>query len=76
MQTENHVILAGKDPNVSCVSGIFHHLAMRRAASGRDERISIATGVEYWYDKQFAIRPDFFMRQNKGHRKFFTLAQV
>jgi hypothetical protein len=36
--------------------------------------LSFATGIEYWYDKQFALRGGFFYEdKNKGNRKYFTL---
>lgn len=36
--------------------------------------ISISLGVEYWYDKQFAVRAGYFYEDvNKGDRKFLTV---
>lgn len=36
--------------------------------------VSIATGIEYWYNKVFAIRGGFFYENKyKGNRKYFTL---
>ena len=33
-----------------------------------------SVGMEYWYDKQFALRAGFFSEnQTKGARNFFTL---
>ena len=38
------------------------------------KEFTISTGVEYWYDKQFALRGGFFFEDaTKGNRKFFTL---
>ena len=35
---------------------------------------SFGGGVEYWYNKMFAIRGGFFYEdKTKGNRKFFTL---
>jgi len=36
--------------------------------------IIISTGIEYWYDKQFAVRAGYFHEDaKKGNRKYFTL---
>ena len=69
------VILLGKDPNVGVVSGIFQ--SFHDAPGGFKEEmreITLSTGVEYWYDKQFAIRAGYFYENaTKGNRKYFTL---
>jgi len=37
------------------------------------QEIMLALGVEYWYNKQFAIRAGYFYEhENKGNRKYFT----
>lgn len=69
------VIFKGRDPNVSVPVGMFQ--SFYDAPGGFDEELrefAIAVGVEYWYDKQFAIRGGYFHEdQSKGNRKFFTL---
>ena len=69
------VILLGKDPNVSVVNGIFNSFG--DAPGGFKEELrefTVSTGVEYWYDKQFAIRAGYFYEaETKGNRKYFTL---
>ena len=69
------IILAGKNPDVSVVSGVFQSFG--DAPGGLKEEIkefTISTGIEYWYDKQFAIRGGFFYEDpTKGNRKYFTL---
>jgi hypothetical protein len=36
--------------------------------------ISISTGIEYWYNKVFAVRGGFFYENKyKGNRQYFTL---
>jgi hypothetical protein len=71
----NYVIAEGKDPNRGIVSGIFG--SFNDAPGGFSEEINELTyslGMEYWYDKQFAIRGGYFHEHvNKGNRKFFTL---
>ena len=38
------------------------------------KEFTISSGVEYWYDKQFALRGGYFYENElKGNRKFFTL---
>ncbi len=68
-------ILKGKNPNVSIVEGIFQSFS--DAPGGFKEEIkeiSYATGIEYVYDKQFAIRGGYFYEYpTKGNRKYFTI---
>ncbi len=69
------LIALGKDPNVSTPVGMFQ--SFFDAPGGFKEELrefSFAAGVEYWYDKQFAIRGGYFHEHSlKGNRKFFTL---
>ena len=71
----NSVIFKGKDPNVSVPAGMFQ--SFYDAPGGFNEElreVAIGVGVEYWYDKQFAIRAGYFHEdRTKGNRKFFTL---
>ena len=71
----NAEILAGKPNNIDVVSGIFQSFG--DAPGGFKEEmkeISIAGGLEYWYDKQFALRGGIFYEDpTKGNRKYFTL---
>lgn len=71
----NLVIESGKDPNRGVVSGIFG--SFTDAPGGFSEEMkefTISSGVEYWYDKQFALRGGYFYENElKGNRKFFTL---
>jgi len=68
-------IIAGFNPNVSPVVGLIH--SFYDAPGGFEEELrefSFAGGVEYWYDKQFALRGGFFYEdKNKGNRKYVTL---
>jgi hypothetical protein len=71
----NYEIARGKDPNRSVVSGMFSSFS--DAPDGFEEEMkefNYAIGLEYWYDKQFAIRTGFFYEHpHKGNRKFFTI---
>jgi hypothetical protein len=73
--TGDYKILAGKDPNVGIVSGIFQSFG--DAPGGFEEELrefTYGVGVEYWYDNQFAIRGGYFYENKyKGGRQFFTL---
>ncbi len=68
-------IVAGKDPDVSPIAGIFQSFI--DAPGGFSEEINeimLSAGIEYWYNKQFALRGGYFHEaQTKGNRKYFTL---
>lgn len=69
------VVQYGKDSkNTSPISGIFQSFG--DAPGGFKEELkeyNIATGIEYWYDKQFAVRAGYFNEADtKGGRKYAT----
>ncbi|MEI6575592.1 MAG: type IX secretion system outer membrane channel protein PorV [Bacteroidota bacterium] len=74
-QNGNLIIQAGMDPNVGVVTGILQ--SFHDAPGGSKEEMQEFTysmGVEYWYDKQFAVRGGYFHENKyKGNRKYFTL---
>lgn len=65
----------GMDPEVSVPVGMLQ--SFYDAPGGFSEElneINIGGGVEYWYDKQFALRGGYFHEHStKGGRKYFTL---
>jgi hypothetical protein len=72
----NREVEFGKDPaGISVAQAIFS--SWSDAPAGFKEELKEFTyspGVEYWYDKQFAIRAGYFHEAaTKGNRKFFTL---
>jgi hypothetical protein len=71
----NPVILKGKDPNVSVIQGMIQ--SWYDAPDGFKEEMRefyYSAGVEYWYNKTFAVRGGFFYEDKyKGNRKYFTL---
>ena len=71
---ETNEIIAGKDPNVSVVSGIFQSFTDAPGGFNEELReINFSIGTEYWYANQFAIRGGYFFEHDtKGGRKFFT----
>ncbi|MFC5411434.1 type IX secretion system outer membrane channel protein PorV [Larkinella bovis] len=68
------VIAQGKNPNRATLSSIFGSFS--DAPDGFSEEvkeINIATGIEYWYNEQFAARIGYYHEPRvKGDRKFFT----
>lgn len=68
-------IIDGKDPDRSVPSAIFS--SFNDAPGGFSEELSeinYSFGMEYWYNKQFAIRSGYFYETpTKGDRRYFTL---
>lgn len=68
-------IEAGKDPDRGVVSGMFGSFS--DAPGGFVEELreyNLSGGMEYWYDKQFAVRAGYFYEhETKGNRKYFTV---
>jgi hypothetical protein len=73
--TNAPIIEAGKDPNVPVVQGIFQ--SFNDAPDGAKEElqeINISTGMEYWYNKTFAVRAGYFYEpKTKGARQYFSM---
>ena len=71
---QSEEIVAGMDPDVSVVSGVFQ--SFWDAPGGPKEEfreINYSVGTEYWYANQFAIRAGYFFEDDtKGGRKFLT----
>ncbi len=72
--TDEPVIESGKNPDVPIVSGIFQSFS--DAPGGFSEELreyNISAGLEYWYNKQFAVRAGYFNEHaTKGNRKYIT----
>lgn len=76
LQNGNPVVVRGRDPSdLTTLSGIFGSFS--DAPDGFNEElkeIMISTGVEYWYNDQFAARFGYFSESRmKGDRKYFTI---
>ncbi len=73
--TGEPTIESGKDPNVSVMSGIMQSFS--DAPGGFSEELkeyNLSAGLEYWYNKQFAVRAGYFHEHlTKGNRKYMTL---
>jgi hypothetical protein len=68
-------IIAGQDPNRSVPNGMFTSFGDAPGGSAEELReINLAVGMEYWYNKLFAIRAGYFHEAaSKGNRQFFTV---
>ncbi|MDM8161942.1 type IX secretion system outer membrane channel protein PorV [Labilibaculum sp. K2S] len=68
------VIVGGQASNKSVMSGIFGSFS--DAPGGMSEEfkeITWSIGLEYWYQKQFALRTGYYYEhEEKGNRKYFT----
>lgn len=73
--TGEQTIESGKDPNVSVMSGMMQSFS--DAPGGFSEELkeyNLSAGIEYWYNKQFAVRTGYFHEHlTKGNRKYVTL---
>ena len=69
------VIQSGMDPNVPPIQGMIQSLYDAPGGFGEKlQEIQISTGLEYWYDKQFALRTGYFYENpNKGNRQYLTM---
>jgi hypothetical protein len=72
--TEGEVITDFFGSDKSVIAGIFSSFS--DAPGGLQEElqeINLSVGIEYWYNKQFALRAGYFYEhENKGNRKFLT----
>lgn len=72
--TGERVIESGKNPDVGIVAGMLQSFS--DAPNGFSEELrefNISAGVEYLYNKQFAVRTGYFHESaTKGNRKYFT----
>jgi hypothetical protein len=70
-----YIIQSGKDPNRGVVEGIFGSFSDAPGGFREEmQELTYGLGIEYWYDRQFALRGGYFHEhENKGNRKYFTL---
>ncbi|MGV3509246.1 MAG: type IX secretion system outer membrane channel protein PorV [Sphingobacteriaceae bacterium] len=68
-------IVAGQDPDKSVPAGIFGSFGDAPGGFKEElQEISYSLGMEYWYNKQFALRTGYFYENpNKGDRQYLTL---
>ncbi|MEI6275642.1 MAG: type IX secretion system outer membrane channel protein PorV [Prolixibacteraceae bacterium] len=68
------IIIADNSSNQPVISSIFSSFSDAPGGVKEElQEINISTGIEYWYNRQFAIRGGYFYEnQYKGNRKFFS----
>lgn len=68
------VASGGINSDIGVIEGIFKSFSDAPGGFKEEfQEITWAAGVEYWYNKQFAIRAGYFYEhENKGNRKYFT----
>jgi hypothetical protein len=59
----------------SPIGGIFKSFGDAPGGGAEEfQEINYSLGVEYWYDRQFAVRAGYFLEdKNKGGRRYFTV---
>lgn len=64
----------GINSDKGTISGIFSSFGDAPGGFSEElQEINFSIGVEYWYNKQFALRAGYFYEhENKGNRKFLT----
>jgi hypothetical protein len=64
----------GINSDIGVITGIFKSFGDAPGGFKEElQEINLSVGVEYWYNKQFALRGGYFYEhQNKGNRKFIT----
>ncbi|GAB2696109.1 type IX secretion system outer membrane channel protein PorV [Mucilaginibacter koreensis] len=75
IRDSNGNIISGKDDNRSVPGGIFGSFSDAPGGFSEElKEISYAGGLEYVYNKQFALRTGYFYENpNKGNRQYFTV---
>lgn len=75
LRDQDGKIIKGKDDNVSVPAGLFQSFGDAPGGFSEElKEISFSPGVEYWYNKQFAVRAGYFYENpNKGDRHYVTM---
>ncbi|WP_316802215.1 type IX secretion system outer membrane channel protein PorV [Pedobacter nototheniae] len=70
----NNNIISGKDPNRSVPAGIFGSFSDAPGGFSEElKEVGISTGLEYWYNQQFALRAGYnYQNPMKGDSRYFT----
>lgn len=68
-------IIKGKNDDISVPAGIFGSFSDAPGGFHEElQEVSLSPGVEYWYNKQFALRLGYYYQNpNKGGLHYFTL---
>ncbi|HZX58005.1 MAG TPA: type IX secretion system outer membrane channel protein PorV [Mucilaginibacter sp.] len=75
IRDSNGNIVKGKDDNVSVPAGIFGSFTDAPNGFSQElQQIIISPGIEYWYNKEFALRAGYFYENpNNGGLHYFTV---
>jgi len=75
VRDESGKIVQGRDPDRSVPAAIFGSFSDAPGGFSEElKEVSVAAGLEYWYDQQFALRGGYFYESpNKGNRRYLTL---
>ena len=68
------IVGVGFSSDDSPIAGIFSSFSDAPGGFSEElQEINFSAGLEYWYNKQFALRAGYFYEhENKGNRKFIT----
>jgi hypothetical protein len=71
----NPLIGAGKNPDVPVFTGMIQSFSDAPGGFSEElKEINVSAGLEYWYNKQFAVRTGYFHESaQKGNRKYVTV---
>jgi hypothetical protein len=74
-QRNGRTVLVNANANKGFIPGVFGSFSDAPGGFSEElQEVSIATGLEYWYNDTFALRGGYFgENRNKGNRKYFTL---
>lgn len=69
------IYAGGVNSDIGVIEGVFKSFGDAPGGFTEEfQEITWSVGVEYWYNKQFALRAGYFYEhENKGNRKFGTL---
>jgi hypothetical protein len=75
IRDNNGNIIQGKNDDRSVVSGIFGSFSDAPGGFSEElKEVSLSPGIEYWYNKQFALRTGYYYENpDKGGRQYLTL---
>ena len=71
----NGAVISGRENNVSVPSGLFGSFGDAPGGFSEElKEVNISSGLEYWYNQQFAIRAGYFYENPaKGGRTYATM---
>jgi len=75
---DGELVVHGEMPEDAVAAAVFQSFGDAPAGTKEELReIMYSAGMEYWYNKQFALRAGYFHEhETKGNRKYFTFAYL